>query len=64
VAIVDETAFRERWPEDGARLADRRSAWRDVLAARRMPVVFIHLAQPDLTQAEAAFEAAIAGPAR
>ncbi len=64
VAIVDETAFRERWPKDEARLADRRSAWRDVLAARRMPVVFIHLAQPDLTQAEAAFEAAIAGPAR
>ncbi len=64
VAIVDETAFRERWPEDDARLAVRRSAWRDVLAARRLPVVFIHLAQPDLAQAEAALGAALAPDGR
>jgi hypothetical protein len=59
IAMVDESAFRERWPEDESRLADRQRAWREVLAATRAPAVFIHLARPDLTAAEAEIERAL-----
>jgi hypothetical protein len=59
LAVVDETAFRERWPEDEARLGERRTAWNDVFAATRVPVVFVHLARPDLGAAEAAIERAL-----
>jgi len=63
IAIVDETAFSERWPEDEARLEQRRVAWRDVLGPTHAPVVFIHLARPDLRAAEQALERAMEPPA-
>jgi hypothetical protein len=54
VAVVDESAFRARWPGDSVRLAARREAWEQVLAAADAPAVFVDLAHPDLGAAESA----------
>jgi len=48
VAVVDETAFRERWSGEEARLLQRREAWRDLFAATHVPCLFLHLAALDL----------------
>jgi hypothetical protein len=53
VALVDESTLRARWPGDEARLEQRRTAWRDVLAPRSVGVAFVQLAAPDLSAAEA-----------
>ena len=59
IALVDESAFRARWPGDDARLAERRATWRDALAPTGAAVVFADLATPDLVAAEAALDAAL-----
>ncbi len=59
IAIVDESAFRQRWPLDDARLAQRRKAWQELFASVRLAGVFVHLAQPDLETAAQALEIAI-----
>ena len=60
LAVVDETAFRERWGDSDPRLEERRAAWRDVLAGPRIAPAFVHLAGGDLPAAEAALDAALA----
>lgn len=59
IALVDESAFRARWPGDDARLAERRATWRDALTPTGAAVVFADLATPDLAAAEAALDAAL-----
>ena len=60
VALVDESALRSRWIDADARIAERRRAWREVLAARGVSAVFVTLTHPDLAAAEAALHAATA----
>jgi len=67
LALVDESAWRERWGGADARLEDRRAAWRAVLAPCGVAPLFVDLAAPDLAAIERAFDAAFAahdaGPA-
>lgn len=56
-ALVDESGFRARWPGDDERLASRRAAWRDLLSAHGATPVFVDLASPDVSAAEAALAA-------
>jgi hypothetical protein len=56
VAIVDEASFRRRFAQQPARLEERRAAWRDLLASRRLEPVFVDLEAPDLAAAAAALE--------
>lgn len=53
VALVDESDFRRRFGT-GARLDERRTLWRNALAERRVPALFVDLEQPDLAAAHAA----------
>jgi hypothetical protein len=59
VALVDESAFRERWPSEPARLEERRASWRALCAERHVPCTFATLAAADLIDAEAALERAL-----
>jgi hypothetical protein len=59
VAIVDEGPFRRRFAQQPARLEERRAAWRDLLATRRLEPVFVDLEAPDLAAAAAAIERAM-----
>ena len=59
LALVDESAFRARWPGDDRRLAQRRGIWSELLTAQRVVPIFVHLAAPDLAFAEAAIDAAL-----
>ncbi|CAG0997997.1 hypothetical protein BURK1_02663 [Burkholderiales bacterium] len=58
-ALVDESAWAERWRGEPGRVADRRSAWRQVCDEARVPVVFVDLANPDLAAIDAELDAAI-----
>lgn len=58
VALVDESEFRRRFG-GGDRLEERRALWRNALAERRVPALFVDLEQPDLAAAEAALHAAV-----
>ena len=60
LALVDESAFRARWPDDDQRLAQRRGIWSDVLAAHRVIPIFVDLVAPIPGSAEAAIDAALA----
>jgi hypothetical protein len=44
VALVDESAFRERWEGEPGRLEERRASWRALCADRRVPCAFTALA--------------------
>lgn len=59
LAIVDESAFRARWPGDDLRLAQRRGIWSELLTAQRVVPIFVDLAAPDLAFAERALDAAL-----
>lgn len=59
LALVDESAFRARWPNDDQRLAQRRGIWSELLTAQRVVPIFVNLAAPDLAFAEAAIDAAL-----
>ena len=59
LALVDESAFRTRWPGDEPRLAQRRGLWSELLTARRVAPVFVNLAAPDLAFAGTAIDAAL-----
>ncbi len=52
IAVVDESAFHARWPDDEVLLKKRRRAWSDWLASRRVGVVYANLADPNLESAE------------
>ena len=58
VALVDESALRARWSDDDARIAQRRTAWRDVLTPRNVGVAFVQLAAPDLAAVESELQQA------
>ena len=60
LAIVDESAFRTRWPDDERRLVARRELWRELFAGERIVPIFVNLAAPDLASAETAIDAALA----
>ena len=59
LALVDESAFRARWPGDDRRLAQRRGIWSEMLTAQRVVPIFVNLAAPDLAFAAAAIDAAL-----
>ncbi len=59
IAVVDESAFQARWPDDDMRIKKRRGAWRDWLASHQLVVVFVNLATPDLQAADSAIAAAL-----
>jgi hypothetical protein len=59
IALVDESAFRRRFAETPARLAERRDAWREFLRGHGFAPVFVDLDAPDLPAVEAELEAAI-----
>ncbi len=60
LAVVDESAFRARWPDDDRRLAQRRGIWSELLAGVGIVPIFVDLAAPDLAFAERAVDAALA----
>lgn len=60
LAIVDEGAFRARWPLDATRIAQRRDAWRRLAVGAQVAIVFVDLLSPDLGGAEAAIDAVVA----
>jgi hypothetical protein len=64
LALVDESAWLARWKQEPARIADRRTAWRQMGEEARVPMVFVDLSAPDLAAAEQAIDAAIAGHAK
>jgi hypothetical protein len=59
LALVDESAFRARWPGDDRRLAQRRGIWSELLTAQRVVPIFVDLAAPDLAFAGSAIDAAL-----
>jgi hypothetical protein len=59
VAVVDESGFRARFPQESARLATRREGWRAAAEAQRVMPVFVDLEHPDLPAVEADLSAAI-----
>ncbi|MEO6030649.1 MAG: DUF2868 domain-containing protein [Burkholderiaceae bacterium] len=64
VAMVDETAFKQRFQGTPERLTQRREAWRHWGEEQGVQVVCADLEAPVLTDAEAALQAAFATPAR
>ena len=60
LAVVDESAFRARWPGDDRRLAQRRGIWSELLTGVRVAPIFVDLAAPDLAFADRALDAALA----
>jgi hypothetical protein len=59
LAIVDESAFRTRWPDDERRLGQRRGLWSSLLTGERLAPIFVNLVTPDLALAETAIDAAL-----
>lgn len=58
IAVIDESGFRARWPDDADRLAERRTAWHDLVAGHHATPVFVDLTAADLAAAESALVAA------
>jgi hypothetical protein len=58
-ALVDESALRERWGNEPARLEQRRANWRALCADRHAPCVFATLAGSDLVEAATELERAV-----
>ncbi len=59
VALVDESAWNDRFAGDAARAAQRRESWERLGDEHHVPTVFVDLAQPDLAATDAALDAAI-----
>ena len=53
-ALVDTSAFVDRFHDDPRRIAEREAAWRETLAAQDVEPIFVRLARPDLAEASAA----------
>jgi hypothetical protein len=62
LVVVDETSFAARAGDDPQRLQQRRTAWRELLAAVRVTPAFVNLADPDPATADAALDAALFRP--
>lgn len=61
-AVVDESAFHARWPDDEVRLKKRRKAWSDWLASQRMGAVHANLAHPDFESIEVGINEILCAP--
>ena len=59
VALVDESAYRDRWRNEPARLEERRTSWRALCADRQVRCAFATLGATDLSDAGAQLERAI-----
>jgi hypothetical protein len=64
VGLVDESALRNRWGSEPARLAARRRLWRELCADQHVPCAFADLAEADLAEDETALEHALEEAAR
>lgn len=64
VALIDEAGFRQRFAGQAARLEERRSAWRQMLAAHKAEPVFVDLGEPDVAAATEALTTALDRAAR
>lgn len=64
VVILDESGFQRRFAAAPERLAQRRNAWLAWANALSVQTVFVHLAQPDLKNAEPHLLAAMKAPVR
>jgi hypothetical protein len=64
VALVDESALRERWGDDPARLRERRAAWNALCEDRRIPCAFAALRETDPGDAAIELERAVEGARR
>ncbi len=62
LAIIDETSFKARAGDDPQRMAQRRAAWRDMLATVQVVPAFVDLSTPDLPAADAALDLALNRP--
>jgi len=58
IALVDESGFLARWPDDEQRRTERRAAWRDLITGYGASPVFVDLVSPDLAAAESELAAA------
>lgn len=63
-ALVDESAFVQRWRGSPDRIADRRAAWRQVIGDADVHAIFIDLIAPDLAATETAVDAALVASER
>jgi hypothetical protein len=64
LALVDESAFVQRFGATSPRRAERRQAWQALVESSGATVVFVELRAPDLAVAEAALMHALQGAAR
>lgn len=64
VALIDEAGFRQRFAGQPARLEERRSAWRQMLAAQSIAPVFVDLGESDVATSAEALTAALDRAAR
>ena len=64
IALIDEAGFRQRFAGQPARLEERRSTWRQMLAAQNVEPVFVDLGEPDLAASAAALTAVLDRAAR
>ncbi len=62
LVVVDETSFAARSGDDPQRLQQRRAAWRELLGTVRVTPAFVNLADPDVSTADAALDAALFRP--
>jgi hypothetical protein len=63
-ALIDEAGFRQRFAGQEVRLEERRNAWRQMLAARKVEPVFVDLTQPDVAASADALTAVLDRAAR
>jgi hypothetical protein len=63
-ALIDEAGFRQRFAGQEVRLEERRNAWRQMLAARKVEPIFVDLNQPDVAVAADALTAVLDRAAR
>lgn len=64
LALIDEGPLVARWPDEPARIANRRAAWREVAEEARVTTIFVDLAAPDLGAVESALDSAFADASR
>lgn len=62
LALIDETGWRQRWPDDTARTEARRRLWQDFLGAHQIPGAITTLAQPDPEAIQHALDATPSSP--
>jgi hypothetical protein len=59
IVLIDESAFRTRWPDDETRMIQRREIWKALLSEYRLNPVFTSLVAPDLHAVNSDFDVAL-----